>query len=206
MYKSGVTVSALLEQINNEVDIAFDIDVDVMLQSYNGLIIGLYRDIIKNEVVSKVSTALTKGDGELAFQEEAFKSEQIYRVYTDKLFEAEKVNPTYALITDRTCWYPLGDKAIYLRNFDSEFAYIVYYESPEVVSYNKETGAFINDDAIAGIPLPIDFLDMIKAKIRGDMYAIANDDDLASKWYGIYNSRIEDFKMWVANTKEEVRG
>ena len=47
---------------------------------------------------------------------------------------------------------------------------------------------------------------MVKAKIRGDMYNIANDDDLAGKWYGTYNARLEDFKAWVIQNDAEVLG
>ena len=77
--------------------------------------------------------------------------------------------------------------------------------TPEIVKYNSENGTFINADS-DGVPVPIDFIDMVKAKIRGDMYNISNDDDLAAKWYNIYNSRIEDFKIFISENRTEVTG
>ena len=76
--------------------------------------------------------------------------------------------------------------------------------SPMLKSQCEELYDKVEDEM--NVPVPIDFIDMVKAKIRGDMYNLSNDDDLAAKWYGVYNARLEDFKMFVANIKEEVHG
>ncbi len=199
MFNSGVKVAELIRQINDEVDIAIDVDLSAMLQSYNGLIAGLYRDIIKKEC-GRPYKINKKGSAENKFADWTtgeFSSECVYRVYTEDHFEAEKVNPTYALVTDRVCWYPSGEKEITLKNFPGESCIVIYYAMPAVVTSAESTDV---------VPVPIDFIDMVKAKIRGDMYNISNDDDLAAKWYGIYNSRIEDFKAWCAENKAEVTG
>lgn len=205
MFKSGVAVSDLFEQINNEVDIAIDIDIATMLQSYNGLMVGLYRDIIKEECFKFHTPVQETRYKTVVLETEQYDSEGVYRVYTEDMFEAEKVNPTYAMITDRICWFPLSKKKIALSNFPDGKCGIVYYVTPEIVTYNSENGTYINADE-GGVPVPIDFIDMVKAKIRGDMYNISNDDDLAAKWYNIYNSRIEDFKIFISENRTEVTG
>lgn len=205
MLKSGVAVSDLFEQINNEVDIAIDIDIATMLQSYNGLMVGLYRDIIKEEYFKFYTPTEATRYKVVDWETDQYDSECVYRVYTEDLFEAEKVNPTYAMITDRICWFPLSKKKIALVNFPEGQCGIIYHVTPEIVKYNSENGTFINADS-DGVPVPIDFIDMVKAKIRGDMYNIANDDDLAAKWYNIYNSRIEDFKIFISENRTEVNG
>lgn len=192
MFDSGITVKALFEQINGEADIAPDVSADVLLQSYNGLIKALYRDIIKNEKMQEYESISESGvvllDGN---------AEDVYRVYTEDFFELEKVNLTFALVTSRMCWYVSGADTITLKNFDGEFCYVVTYEIPEDADSVEFEG---------NVPVPLDFVDMVKAKIRGDMYNISNDDDLSSKWYGVYNTRLDDFRMWIAETKAEVLG
>ncbi len=190
MFDSGMTVKTLFDQIKSEADIAIDVEDDVILNIYNGLITGLYRDIVKNEVYSEEEIE----DNTVNLD---FSCEDIYRVFDSSYFEAEKVNPVYALVTDRVCWFVSGGKQIKVKNFPDEKCIIFHYEMPDLPD---EVGAEIN------VPVPIDFIDMVKAKIRGDMYNISNDDDFAAKWYGVYNTRIEDFKLFVAEKKEEVHG
>lgn len=205
MYKSGITVKELIDQVQNEVDIAIDIDIATMLQSYNGLMVGLYRDIIKEECFKFYTPTEATRYKIVDWDTEQYDSECVYRVYTEDLFEAEKVNPTYAMITDRICWFPLSKKKIALVNFPEGQCGIIYHVTPEIVKYNAENGTYINADS-DGVPVPIDFIDMVKAKIRGDMYNISNDDDLASKWYSFYNARIEDFKAWAVQNNQGVKG
>lgn len=192
MFESGIMVSELMNQIKSEADIAVNVSDDVLLQSYNGLIRGLYRDIVKNEKMQEYSKIDEGGivtlDGN---------AEDVYRVYTKDFFELEKVNVTFALVTSRMCWYVSGGDRITLRNFEDDSCYVVSYEIPDVADFGENN---------ADVPVPIDFIDMVKAKIRGDMYNISNDDDLAAKWYGVYNTRLDDFRMWIAETKAEVLG
>lgn len=206
MFKSGITVKELIDQVQNEVDIAIDVGNDAVLQSYNGLIAGLYRDIVHSEKVERYTDFSDVKYGKTITWEANHGSEGVYRVYTEDLFELEKVNPSFALVTDRMCWFTSGAKQITLRNFDEDACLVVYHEMPEEMDYKKKND---NDELLIEktyVPVPIDFIDMVKAKIRGDMYNISNDDDLAAKWYNIYNARIEDFKIFISENRTEVNG
>ena len=50
--------------------------------------------------------------------------------------------------------------------------------------------------------LPVEYLDMAGAKIRGEAYKIANEDGLAAKWLADYNQQMENFKIWAASRNE----
>ena len=45
--------------------------------------------------------------------------------------------------------------------------------------------------------VPYEFIDIIKAKLRGEAYKLANEDALAAKWLQDYNAQLQDFAAWV---------
>ena len=45
--------------------------------------------------------------------------------------------------------------------------------------------------------LPYEFLDMVKAKLRGEAYKIANENSIAANWLNDYNAILMDFRAWV---------
>jgi hypothetical protein len=45
--------------------------------------------------------------------------------------------------------------------------------------------------------LPAEFIELAKAKLRGESYKYANEDGLAAKWLNDYNALLETFKVWV---------
>ena len=69
---------------------------------------------------------------------------------------------------------------------------ILYFVRPEVktVSENDEIDS-------KNVMLPPEFLDIARAKLRGEAYKIANEDVLAAKWLSDYNVLLENFKEWI---------
>ena len=54
----------------------------------------------------------------------------------------------------------------------------------------------VND---VNVMLPIEFIDLVKAKLRGEAYKLANEDSIAAKWLNDYNTLLETFKAWIAD-------
>lgn len=48
------------------------------------------------------------------------------------------------------------------------------------------------------VMLPVEFIDLAKAKLRGESYKLANEDSIAAKWLNDYNVLLETFKAWIA--------
>lgn len=49
------------------------------------------------------------------------------------------------------------------------------------------------------VPLPYEFTELVRCKLRGEAYKLINDDALAAKWIGEYNTLLENFKVYIAS-------
>jgi hypothetical protein len=43
---------------------------------------------------------------------------------------------------------------------------------------------------------------MVLARIRGEVYKLAGDDDNAAKWLNDYNTQLESFKLWASERQK----
>ena len=50
----------------------------------------------------------------------------------------------------------------------------------------------------SNVMVPLEFIDLVKAKLRGEAYKLANEDDIAAKWLNDYNILLETFKAWIS--------
>ena len=50
--------------------------------------------------------------------------------------------------------------------------------------------------------VPMEWLDLVGAKMRGEAYKIANEDGLSAKWLNDYNTQLEYLKIWAAKRNE----
>lgn len=80
---------------------------------------------------------------------------------------------------------------------------IEYLEPVSVRYYEKGTYKFA-DVVVVNVPasndnimVPVEFIDLVKAKLRGEAYKLVNEDGIAAKWLNDYNMLLETFKAWV---------
>lgn len=53
------------------------------------------------------------------------------------------------------------------------------------------------------IPLPNEFLPMLAARVRGEVYRLVNEDAPAAKWLALYNAYLADFHTYLAARRRE---
>jgi hypothetical protein len=53
------------------------------------------------------------------------------------------------------------------------------------------------------VRVPVEFIDLVKAKLRGEAYKLANEGELAAMWLNDYNVLLETFKAWVSEKQSE---
>ena len=70
---------------------------------------------------------------------------------------------------------------------------IIFIVKPELVT----TANMSNSNVM----VPIEFIDLVKAKLRGEAYKLMNEDSYAAKWLNDYNILVESFKVWIEDKK-----
>jgi hypothetical protein len=71
---------------------------------------------------------------------------------------------------------------------------IIYLARPKLKTIEE------GEEVVEGnVMMPVEFIDLVKAKLRGEAYKLANEDALAGKWLNDYNILLENFKVWCEN-------
>lgn len=195
MFDSGVTVSELIESINAEADISYDIPDESYILWLNSLEQLLYREVIKeqNEHLFDIDGAPFSGVLSLVGvneneNEDDIRFEDIHAVYSDDTQLIKSSLASGVLFPD-TYYKISGGVGLNLVNKTPDKIKIIYFVRPAIKkAENKETD---------NVMLPLEFLDLAKAKLRGEAYKIANEDNLAAKWLNDYNMLVETFKAWI---------
>ena len=190
MYDSGITIAALESQINGEADISTSISSSVYIRWVNIVQQLLYADLIEDFRYAIVTTSgdITLADIVVGDDEAAVSYDDIIKIYTSGGAELEKVSAiTAASIPDKDYYYFDGEKAK-LHCIDA-------YESVTVIYKARPALATSTDDEIY---IPYEWTEMLAAKVRGEIYKLANEDNLAAKWLNDYNTQLESFKVWIA--------
>lgn len=192
MFNSGVTVLDLIENIKTEADISYDIPDESYVSWLNSLEQLLYREVIKEqgsvEVEPNGKVVIGLAGIKDAQGEDVLRFEDIHAVYADG---TQLIKSTLAsgVIFDNTYYKISGGMGLNLKNPMPEKIKIVYFVRPALkTTENKGTDH---------VMLPIEFIDLAKAKLRAEAYKIANEDNLAAKWLNDYNMLVETFKAWI---------
>ena len=191
MFNSGIKVRDLIDQINLETDIALDIPDESYVLWLNSLQQLLYTEIVKEQKKTAVKPPFENNLIDVSSFAETNENEprfeDIYAVYAD---DTQLIKSTVAsgVIFPNT-YFRITDKLAINATVNNELT-IVYFVKPALINPKD-----IGDSTVM---LPIEFIDIAKAKLRGEAYKVANEDSLAAKWLNDYNILLETFKAWVS--------
>ena len=190
MFDSGISVKSFLSQIKNACDISYEVTDEELLYFYNSAIAFIYRDYIRSVLGADITV------GENGATECPVNYENIKTVRFEGTPDLEKVSRYFASITQRPVWCPSASdpKTIEISNvMQGEEGKVYYYYVPEAVTSVSDT--------TTTVPLPYDFCSLIRDKVAAEIYNISNDDALSAKYFGFYNTKLDDFRMWLARNK-----
>ncbi len=207
MFDSGILASDLIAQIKGESDIAPDIPDENYIQWLNALEQLLYTEIIKEQgEIEECEFYTIEGypypwnvaclnlvNLRIPGDENLLRFEDIYAVFVDTT-QLHKTTATSGTIFPNT--YYKKNNYIWL-NYDNEgrMIRIIYFVKPKLKT--------VENIGTTKVMLPIEFIDLAKAKLRGEAYKLANEDALAAKWLNDYNILLETFKSWVAEKQSK---
>lgn len=208
MYDSGITAAALISEIQQEADVAIGIPDSFYIRQLNTIEQMLYSEIIKEQRRMLLIGFLSIGD----------EKEKPYKLLSFPIEPLEEKPEDEAVIrfTDIAAVYQSGVELIKSTLIGAEgdsFRDCYYNNNGEIGLYIKEVGDIYiiynvrpklktedNVNAL-NIMVPTEFVNLVSAKLRGEGYKLANEDNLSAKWLNDYNALLQDFIMWVQSHK-----
>lgn len=186
IYKSGINASSFIAAIVEEADITIEIPESswyrwlsqVEQLCYSEFIKPLKKAniIIPDNGLIDLSNIAGSGEDDVNFDD-------IKKIYVDGV-ELRRGGAVSSVSLFHMPMYWLDGYDVYANRTGE--AYIIYIVRPSIKTPS-------NDGEIA---LPIEWLDMLAAKMRGEAYKVANDDGIAAKWLADYNQQLASFKSW----------
>lgn len=201
MFDSGISVKNLIEELKNtEVDIALDIPNATYVSWLNSLQQLLYTEVIKEQKKTVLKPTLASPIRILSISTENDENrpyfEDIHAIYADNV-QLIKSTLTSGVIFPNT-FYKDNNNIGYNTDFTPTELTIVYIVKPALVTVTENDE--IND---ANVMIPMEFIDLVKAKLRGEAYKLANEDSIAAKWLNDYNILLETFKAWITEKSSD---
>lgn len=197
MFDSGITASALIEQIKNEADIAIPIPDATYVLWLNALEQLLYTELIREQGKIELDGVNGSVIGVDALNvpngENAVRYEDIWCIYADSTQLIEST-VTSGVIFPNT-YYKIGNDIGLNLKKEPEKVKIIYFVKPEL----KTT----DNISTTNVMIPVEFIDLAKAKLRGEAYKVANEMELSAMWLNDYNVLLETFKAWLSGKQPE---
>lgn len=200
MFDSNIKADKFIEDLQLEIDVALDIPKESYMEWLNSLEQMLYSEVIKEqkEHVTKLeNNTLMLSEYLTGENEDALRFEDIYAVYVG---EKQLIKSTVASGTIfKDCYYKhennLKVNVSDIADSGEVETRIIYHVRPQIKSVTA------GGSVTGNVMLPVEFIDLAKAKLRGEAYKLANEDSIAAKWINDYNILLETFKAWVEGKK-----
>lgn len=202
MFESVISVKELVDELKNtEVDIALEIPNKTYVSWLNSLQQLIYSEVIKEQ--RKITLATSNGNHinissiEPAEGESRMRFEDIHTIYAeyddDTNVQLIKSTVTSGPIFLNAYFKENNNIGYHTKGLPKELT-IIYHVRPKLITVSET-------DDIDGskVMLPDEFIDLAKAKLRGEAYKLANEDGIAAKWLNDYNVLLETFKAWISS-------
>ncbi len=189
MFNSGKSVKDLITELTDEVEIA----IEIPQKSYLGWLTSLehlcYTEIIKEQreiTILNPTNPINIDELPISEDEAPIRFEDIHTVYADDVQLIKSTLASGMIFPDT--FYKHNDDLGFNSPYNTLELKIVYLARPK-----------IKTDDSGYVMFPVEFLDLVKAKLRGEAYKLANEDELSAKWLNDYNILLETFKVWCNN-------
>lgn len=219
MFDSEKSLEEVIQELREEVDVAPEIDKKSYVEWTNSLEQLLYSEIIRERGAYEVdiSTAEQPEKGTFLFKlpvdavhsnEKPLTYENIDTLFVQWANGTKKRELTKADGMYRDIYYRYGKTMIHMIYYKEDDKICVITGKPSVdkitiyyVPCPKLKSVSTDDKVVGNVALPIEFIELLKSKLRAEAYKIMNEDLLSAKWMNDYNVLLENFKAWIAEKK-----
>jgi hypothetical protein len=196
LYNSNISARKLIENIAEEADVTISVDSDSWYRWINAVEQFVYTEIfnqhtvkvfnyseIANDTIS-LSDGFSVNDG-IAVPD----FDDVVKVYADDV-ELERTGVVAAFVfVDKPLYYTDYNGNIVIKPcFPAKNITVIYRIRPEIKDETTDNN----------INLPIEFVDMLAARMRAEAYKLSNDDAQGAKWMADYNTQLEMLKVWAS--------
>lgn len=200
MFDSGISAKDMVLSLKNEVDIALEIPNQTYITFLNTLEQMLYADIIREQgaiILMPTDREIDLSTLEVPESEDKITFEDIHSVYINHNLQLIKSTAANGDIFPNT-YYKKGGKLFFNAKNTVTKMRIIYIVKPAL----KTVGT---DDVIqdGNVMIPLEFIELIKSKLRYDAYMLANEYTMAANWLGVYNALLDTFKQWLADREPQ---
>ena len=165
MFDSKIKARELITLLQNEVDVAPDVPNESYLTWLSQLEQLLYTEFIKEQgvicVEKPTGNRITLADLPIPAEEAPVRFEDIHTVYADNC-QLIKSTLTSGVIFPNT-FYKVGDQLGYSSEDVHELK-IIYFVKPAIKTEDST------------VKLPFEFIEMVKAKLRGEAFKVADEN------------------------------
>ena len=200
MFYSDISAGVLVQDIENELNIAPHFPASTFAGIINSVEQLLYSEIIR-EIKGVDCSSIVSADGIIDLSqipvgdgEDHVKCSDVTRillsngsVFTDLI----RLDADEAKINGYKYFYTLHspDKISVNNDYINYTVFYVIRPKPKTV-----TGNFFIPDRIY---LPDEFIPLLSARIRGELCKLIGDDNQAAKWLNDYNTYLDDFTLFI---------
>ena len=207
MYKSSITAKSLIDRLMAEADFSPVIPLGAYIDWLNALESRLYSEIIKEIWAVEANVTVSGTEAYVAMSSIDPGSTEDYPV------ALPRVQDIVSVMADGVVFERSGGRLVhevpgnkfYERGGDIVITTatvavpskvtVLFTVRPEPKSAENYTERYIM--------MPDEFIPMAEAYIRAQAYKVANEDDLAAKWIGEYNTDLQNFIYFNANLRKE---
>lgn len=189
MFDSGIKAQTLFKEIENEADIAIDVGNTYFVSWLNTLEQMLYSEIIKEQAEHTFTSAGNAKLQSITVTGDNVRYEDVHAVYVGGLQLKETTLASGAVFPNT--YFKKANDIAFSDDVAGKTIKIIYIVRPKI----KTTSNMSTEN----VKLPVEFVELAKAKLRGEAYKLANEDGLSAKWLGDYNVLLETFKVWIQN-------
>jgi len=199
MFDSGISVKDLIKDLKSEVDVALEIPDGTYIFWLNSLEQLLYSEVIKEQnkivITEPPEDIIPIGLIYTPVGESPVRFEDIHAIYADKI-QLIKSTAASGVIFPNT-YYKLGADIGYNAKVIKKTLVDEIQSVSEMTVVYFARPALKKDTAHGNVSVPYEFIDLVKAKLRGEAYKLCNEDGAAAKWLNDYNVLLESFRQWL---------